>query len=218
MSRWRRLVLAVLAAGCSGPPPVAPAAADAVPAQLARCRAVFPRPDFRAVHAITATMPGDRPGAFLGVTATREDGQAFRSELLSPEGMMLVNLEWSATGVVVHRALPPLDAAGFAEGMAADIRLLLLPPAGEPIAVGAYGDGRAACRWRRDDGGLLDVVVGAAGDWELHAWDTSGEPVREVRATGVRADGFAGRLELSAPGERGYSLVLELLEVEPAGP
>jgi len=217
MSMLRFLLPAFLVAACGGPPRLVPATPEAAMGMVDGCRAAFPRPDFRVVHSLTATLPGDLPGAFLGVTATGDGGRTFRSELLSLEGMVLVDVESAGDGISVHRVLPPLDGEGFAQGMAADIRLLLFPPGEVPAAVGTDDEGRAVCRWVREGGGSTDVAVSGAEGWTLRSWDADGKLLREVRATGPFREGFARRMELTAPGARGYSLVLELVEVEASG-
>jgi hypothetical protein len=213
----RLLLLVPCLAACGGPPRLAPASPEAVADVVAGCLAAFPPPDFRVVHALTATLPGELPGAFLGVTASGDGGRTFRSQLLSLEGMVLVDVERASTGIVVRRALPPLDGEGFAQGMAADIRLLLFPPAGEPRVAGAYDDGSTVCRWASDGGGTVDLAVSGADGWTLRSWDGTGGMLREVRATGPFREGFAQRMELTAPGARGYSLVLELVDIEASG-
>ncbi|MBI5501360.1 MAG: hypothetical protein HY907_14030 [Deltaproteobacteria bacterium] len=203
---------------CGGPPRLAPAAPEVRDEALARCLGVFPAPDFRAVHSIAAALPGGATGVFLGVSATSDGGRSFRGNLLSLEGMVLVDIEWSPEGLVVHRALPPLDGEGFAAGMAADMRLLLLRPSGTPREVGEDGDGRVVCRWVRGDGAIQDVGVAVAGgEWTTTLWDARGVESRRVRGSGSARDGFASRMELTASGENAYSLVLELVEVEASG-
>ncbi|MBI5487852.1 MAG: hypothetical protein HY905_11010 [Deltaproteobacteria bacterium] len=209
-------VLALL--GCGGPPRLVPAAPQARDETLGRCLGVFPAPDFRAVHSISATLPGGVTGVFLGVSATSDGGRSFRGNLLSLEGMVLVDVEWSPAGLVVHRALPPLDREGFAAGMAADMRLLLLAPAGPPREIGEDGDGRAVCRWVREDGATQDIAIAADGEgWATTVWDAGGRKSRQVRGSGPMRDGFASRMELTASGESAYSLVLELVDVEAVG-
>ena len=211
------LLLAAMLVGCGGPPAVTPAAPETREDLLGRCLAVFPVPDFRAVHSIAAELPGGATGVFLGVAATSDGGRTFRGNLLSLEGMVMVDVQSSPDGLIVHRALPPLDAEGFAAGMAADMRLLLLAPEGAPREVGTDGEGRTVCRWVGQDGAVQDVAVGDSGEWASTTWDAAGSALREVRASGRTRDGFASRMELTATGEQGYSLVLELVEVEEVG-
>jgi hypothetical protein len=211
------LVLAAMLLSCGGPPVVTPAAPEAREDLLERCLGVFPSPDFRVVHSIAADLPGGATGVFLGVAATSGGGRTFRGNLLSLEGMVLVDVEWSPDGLIVHRALPPLDVEGFAAGMAADMRLLLLAPEGAPRDVGTDGEGRTECRWVGQDGTMQDVTFGENGEWASTTWDAAGRALRQVRASGRTSDGFASRMELTARGEQAYSLVLELVEVQAVG-
>ncbi len=217
MSVVRLLLPGLCLVGCAGPPGLVPAAPTALPALVDDCAAAYPRPDYRVVHALTVELAGRLAGAFLGVTGTTAGGGSLRSSLLSLEGLVLVDVESSTDGVVVHRALPPFDEPGFAEGMASDIRLLLRPPGGAPQAVGTYDDGSTGCRWSEAGGGLLDVAADDVGDRWLRRWGPDGGLLREVRFVGPFRDGFAAWAVLRAPAPPGYVLRLELLEVERDG-
>jgi len=216
MRSVRVLWLALWPAACGGLPPILPVPAEPAAEAMQRCTAVYPTPDFRVVHSIAATLPGDQGGTFIGVTATADGGRSLRSMLLSLEGLALVDATWSeAAGVAVARALPPLDQEGFAQGMVDDIRLLLFPPPGVPVATGRYEEGGTVCRWRGVDDGAVDVVVEQTGGWRVRVWDAAGDLLRDVAAGSEFRDGFSTKLRLTAPGAAGYVLELELLEVEP---
>ena len=217
MNVVRLLLPGLCLVGCGGPPGLVPAAPTALPVLVQGCAAAYPRPDYRVVHALTVELAGRLAGAFLGVTGATADGGSLRSSLLSLEGLVLVDVESSPAGLVVHRALPPFDEPGFAEGMASDIRLLLRPPAGEPDAAGTYDDGSTGCRWAAADGGTIDLTEDGAGDRWLRRWGPEGALLREVRFVGPFRDGFAAWALLRAPGPPGYELRLELLEVERDG-
>ena len=133
---------------------------------------------------------------------------------MSLEGIVLVDASWTADGLVVHRALPPLDAAGFAEGMVADVRLILFPPPGRSLAVGTTDDGNIACRWVDERGDFVDVSLAPSGERRVVAWSADGTMQREARLSAATRGPFAEHVELVAPGARGYSLDLDLLETE----
>jgi hypothetical protein len=183
------------------------------PAAVRACRDPFVARPWAVVHSIDAGLPFGGRATFIGATAAREDG--LRSVLMSLEGMVLFDGSWSeAGGVVVHRALPPLDRPGFAPGLLSDVRLMLVAPSGPPRRVGTLPSGRRACRWRGPSGRTVDVVAQADGGWQIRAYDPSGNRVRTVRATGPARHGFASRMTLQATDGADYSLDLELLEVE----
>ncbi len=208
------LLLALLASACGGPPAIRPATPAAQDGLLAQCEATWAPGEWRVVHAIRSTLPDGSPGAFIGVTAAEDAGRGFRSILLSLEGLVLVDASWTPGGIVVHRALPPLDAAGFAEGMVADVRLILFPPPGRPAAVGTTDAGDVSCRWDDGRGGSVDVTLAASGERRVVAWSADGAMTREARLSAELRGPFAEHVELSTPGARGYSLELDLLETQ----
>jgi hypothetical protein len=213
------LLLASWLVACGGLPAIVPVADSERPAVVDACLTRFPAGPWTVVHGIRATMPGGHHGLFIGATAATDDQGSCRSVLMSVEGFVLFDARFSVSdgNLQVHRVLPPLDAGSFAQGLMADVRLLLFPPAGEPERVGTADGGHPVCRWRLDDGGVEDVVLIPDGSWLIRSFAPDGALVREARATGPVGRGFAGRLELRALGARGYSLVLELVEVESAG-
>lgn len=182
------------------------------------CRVAFPAPPWQATHTITARLPLGKNGAFLGVVTAPPPAEqpSFRSVLLSVEGLVLLDQTWTAGRVTTHRALPPLDRPGFAEGMAEDIRLLFIQPDGAPEAVGSYpGTGERVCRWRLPDGRREDVAVDPDGGWRILVYDDDGDLVRHARFGGPLPSGFTARAVLEAPGRAGYSFVLVLVGVTP---
>jgi hypothetical protein len=214
MRRTAPFLLAVLAAACGGPPTIRPATPAEHDSLLAQCRTTWAPGDWRVVHAIHSTLPDGSPGAFVGVTAAENGGRTSRSVLLSLEGLVLLDASWTASGVVVARALPPLDAAGFADGMVADVRLILFPPPGRPAAVGTTDGGDVACRWVDDDGDFVDVTLAPSGERRVVSWSADGTMQREARLGAAMRGPFAEHVELVAHGTGGYSLELELLETE----
>ena len=169
-------------------------------------------------------MPLGHYGSFLGITALEADGRSFRSLLLSVEGLVLIELSSSTTRnprnhrtqLTVHRAVPPLDREGFADGLADDVRLVLLRPQGSAAEVGTLPDGALACRWAEPRGGFVETAQQATGAWRIRRYGEDGEVLREARAFAPIRQGFRSRVELSADGIGGYGLSLDLLEVEPA--
>jgi hypothetical protein len=214
MMRTAPFLLAMLTAACGGPPAIRPATPAEHDGLLAQCQATWAPGEWRVVHTIRSTLPDGSPGAFVGVTAAEDGGRASRSVLMSLEGIVLLDASWTTDGLVVHRALPPLDAAGFAEGMVADVRLILFPPPGRPLAVGTTDDGDVACRWVDERGDFVDVALAPSGERRVVSWSVDGTMQREARLSAATRGLFAERVELVAHGAGGYSLELELLEVE----
>jgi hypothetical protein len=160
-------------------------------------------------------MPLGNEGSFIGVVAAGPGPDAFRSLLLTQEGFVLFDARYDAGRVEVLRALPPLDPQGFGRGMTGDVRLLLFPPAGDLIEVGTTSRGERACRWRNGKE-TVEVALAGAAKARLSRWD-DGSLVREAVLSEIDQRGFARHARLETKGMVGYSLSLELLDVEPAG-
>jgi len=215
------LAIACLTVGCAGLPELVPNAEPADSAGLmARCRGIQPHRAFRAVHAIDAALPMDQVSSLIGASLVDPEQRRYRAVLMSVEGLTLFDATASPAGLVVHRAVPPLDDPDFGPGLMADVALALLPPAGERPLVGALPDGRSACRYPQADGGVVDLLPAAHdAPTRIDRYDQDHHPIRRVvlgPATGPL--GLAGRIVLSAPGLAGYRLELTLLEAEAVTP
>ena len=65
----------------------------------------------------------------MGLTVLSSRLRSNRSVIMSLEGFVVFDGEVNQ-GLTVHRALPPFDSPGFAEGLMADIRLIFFQPEG----------------------------------------------------------------------------------------
>jgi len=201
-----------LTAGCSTLPALVPAAAPAEQAALLQqCLAFYPQGEWAVVHTLDADLPFGRSGSFLGATASDPASGGVRSALMAQEGLVLLDQSYGPAGLIRHRALPPLDGAAMSLGMAQDIELLFVRPRGEGVAA-ASAPGRPWCRWRRADGGVVELRQVEPETWEQRRYSRSGSLEREAVHRGPRSGGFSQRVELSAPGLGGYTLRLERVE------
>jgi hypothetical protein len=212
MIRTRLFAVCLVSACRAGPGPLSPLLPSAGAEAAEQCRAVFPRGEWRATHVVEARMPLGNEGSFIGVVAAGPGPDAFRSLLMTQEGFVLFDARYAAGRVEVLRALPPLDPEGFGRGMTGDVRLLLFPPAGDLIEVGKTSRGEHACRWRKGKE-TVEVALTGADEARLSRWD-DGSLVREGVLSGIDRRGFARRARLETKSMVGYSLSLELLEVE----
>jgi hypothetical protein len=159
-------------------------------------------------------MPLGHEGSFIGAVAAGPGPEDFRSVLLTQEGFVLFDAWYRASRVEVLRAVPPLDAPGFGRGMTGDVRLLLFLPAGELVEVGTSARGERVCRWQ-DAAELVEVSLPGPRTARVLRY-RHGRLEREVLLEEIDRRGFAHHARLNAKGIAGYSLSLELLNVEPA--
>ncbi len=202
--------LLVLSYGCAaGPRPVQLIGTS----DFNPCLDLFSPGPWEVVHRIEAVFKAGRRASLIGVTKAHDSSGHLQSVLMTPEGMVLLNVSRRAGRIEVKRALPPFDSPDFAAGMLADVELMLAIPAGRPLESGLSTDGRPACRWSMADGGIEEVSLGEDGAWVRRRYDSKGRLAREVAADPPMRDGFASRTILQASGTAGYRLTVDLLEV-----
>ena len=201
---------------CARLPAIAPAAD---PSAAIACAHLFPAGNWQLLHLIEAELPGGRRGVMTGLTILSSSLRSHRSVIMSVEGFVVFDAE-ADQKLTVHRALPPFDAPGFAEGLMEDIRLIFFAPAGPPEECGNMDDGSAVCRFHGSSGGRVDIVSRAAGACEVRRYDRQQRLIRVVKipAAAPAGDRMPQTLELTARGRQGYKLVMTLLEAVPLGP
>ncbi|MFZ0614354.1 MAG: hypothetical protein WAM73_19075 [Desulfobacterales bacterium] len=202
---------------CARLPAIVPSAEPA--AATAACAHVFPAGKWQLLHLIEADLPGGRRGVMTGLTILSSRLRSHRSVIMSVEGLVVFDAEVDRK-LTIHRALPPFDAPGFAEGLMEDIRLIFFAPAGPPAECGTLGDGSAVCRYHDSGGGRVDIVSRAAGACEVRRYDRKQRLVRIVKIpVGLPDEGWMPKtLELTARGQQRYKLVMTLLEAVPLEP
>ncbi len=209
-----RIVLLCLfcALGCSPLLAVRPAATAPEREAITRdCLAAFPKGLFRVSHSIDASMPFGHSGVFVGVSAAEPKG--FRSILMSIEGFVLFDATLVEGKLDVHRAMPPLDRPGFAQGLMGDVRRTFFPPQGEPAVAGHSPAGIPVCRWNASESRTVDVYVTSASSRVLRDYDGV-SLTREIRLAGHGAQGFFPEVDLQVFGIGGYTLRMRLLDQE----
>jgi hypothetical protein len=183
------------------------------------CRRIFPAGKWQLLHSIEADLPGSRHSVMMGLTILSSRLRSNRSVIMSLEGFVVLDAEVNQ-GLKVHRALPPFDSPGFAEGLMADIRLIFFKPEGPAAECGQLTDGATVCRYLNPNGGIVDIVLCSTGTCESRRYDRKQHLIRIVRVpfdTRTK-DGMPQTLELTAQGGQTYKLVMTLLEAVPLDP
>jgi hypothetical protein len=208
----------LLVLSCARLPKILPVtgADPSEPAEV--CGRIFPAGEWQLLHSIEADLPGGRRSVMMGLTVLSSRLRSNRSVIMSLEGFVVFDGEVSQ-GLKVHRALPPFDSPGFAEGLMADIRLVFFQPEGS-AECGKLTDGSTVCRYKKPDGGFVDIVLRSTGTCESLRYDREQRLIRTVRvpADARTGDGMPQAIELTARGEQSYKLVMTLLEAVPLDP
>jgi hypothetical protein len=217
--RLLSLAAVLLFLSCARLPTIVPVA-DADPCGPAEeCNRIFPAGRWQLLHSIEADLPGGRRTVMMGLTVLSSRLRSNRSVIMSLEGFVVFDGEVNQ-GLRVHRALPPFDSPGFAEGLMEDIRLIFFKPEHQAAECGKLTDGSIVCRYKYPDGGIVDIVLRSNRTCELRRYDLKQRLIRIVRvpADARTGDGMPQTIELTAQGEQTYKLVMTLLEAVPLDP
>ncbi len=193
------LCLAAGPYGCANLPALAPAG------DASFCPAIFLQGRWQVVHAIEATYPNASRGLLVGVTQLSSSEQTLDCTLMTVEGLVLFEA-LDAGNLEIRRALPPFDRPGFAAGLLADVRLVLLAPAGEATS-GRTSDGRTVCRYA---GRQITDISADPGGWRLERFDAAGR-LRRTAILRTSTGSLPQHITLQAHGPAGYRLNLKLI-------
>ncbi|MEJ2472697.1 MAG: hypothetical protein P8Y74_02250 [Desulfobacterales bacterium] len=213
------LVALLLALSCARLPKIVPVTGADPSGPAEGCNRIFPAGKWQLLHSIEADLPGGRNSVMMGLTVLSSRLRSNRSVIMSLEGFVVFDGEFNQ-GLKVHRALPPFDSPGFAEGLMEDIRLIFFKPEGPAAECGILTDGSTVCRYKNPDGGVVDIVFRSTGTCEALRYDRKQRLTRIVRipVDARSAAGLPQTIELTAQGKQAYKLVMTLLEAVPLDP
>jgi hypothetical protein len=213
------LVALLLALSCARLPKIVPVTGADPSGPAEGCNRIFPAGKWQLLHSIEADLPGGRNSVMMGLTVLSSRLRSNRSVIMSLEGFVVFDGEFNQ-GLKVHRALPPFDSPGFAEGLMEDIRLIFFKPEGPAAECGILTDGSTVCRYKNPDGGVVDIVFRSTGTFEALRYDRKQRLTRIVRipVDARSAAGLPQTIELTAQGKQAYKLVMTLLEAVPLDP
>jgi len=204
------LLLLLILASCAGVPRLEPLPAGGKDASPARCAAPFLAKGWRLVHSVSGSFPGGGT-TMIGVTEARPGTRRLHCVLMSVEGLVLCDALYDGKLTVI-RGIGPFSSPDMVMGMVRDISLMLFAPVGE-AETGTVAGART-CRYRSGED-VTDISPGMGGTIDLALY-AAGTRSRTVRFSRLRGDGLPARMELAAHGVPGYSLLLDLIEAEPA--
>ena len=204
------LLSSVILASCAGVPRLEELPAGGDGSSAARCAAPFLARGWRLVHSVSGTFPGGDT-TMIGVTEARPGTRRLHCVLMSVEGLVLCDAVYDGK-LTVTRGIGPFSSPDMVMGMVRDISLMLFAPSGNAEA-GTIAGART-CRYRSGEI-VTDVSPGPGGTIDLALY-AGGTRSRTVRFSRLRGDGLPSRMELAASGVLGYSLLLDLIEAEPA--
>ena len=211
------LIACCLIISCSSLPQLYPVGDSAAPELLQKCCSPFPNGKWQFLHSIEATMPGGKKGFIMGLTIVSAKDNSVRCVIMTIEGLVLFDAEYDSR-LVINRGIAPFESKDFARGLMKDIRLMFFKPPGSVIESGSLKIGSSVCRYRNPDDRTVDIIINADNTWEIRLYGSDLHPDRTVKAYPAKKtcptgqEGIPGRIELTAYGPLGYTLVMNLVE------
>ena len=208
---------------CSALPQVHPVDFAAGTRLSRKCDNLFPIGKWQFVHSIETTMPDGHKGLVMGVSVISSRDNIARCVIMTIEGIVLFDARYDQR-LVVQRAVPPFDSQGFAEGLIRDIQLIFFAPEGPLSETGNVKDGASICRYQNPDGRIVDLVIHGDRTWQIRQYNRQFRLKRTVSAffsqenPGENQYTIPHRLELTAYGDAGYKLIMDLVEAVPLSP
>jgi len=177
------------------------------------CPSPFLTGKIRLIHAIEVRAAGQVQTVMIGVTMMDPVTRTISCALMSAEGVALFEAVSGPDGLKVSRALPPFDAADFAQKMMDDIDLIFLAPRGALTEKGIFATGETVCRRHKEPGGWIDVWQGHDGVIHICRYSEGGRLQRSVTLAGKLANPYS-IIDLQASERVDYSLMMTLIESE----
>lgn len=202
------LIGSLLLISCAALPVIRPSAD-----QTMTCPSPFLPGKTRLIHTIEARLSGETKAAMIGVTLADPILRTISCALMSAEGMVLFEASSGPEGLQISRALPPFDAADFAQNMMDDIELIFLAPSGALQQKGVLTEGYPVCRRHKEPGGWIDVLSDHDGRIQIRRYSEGGRLQRRVTLAGGTANPYSS-IELHASERVDYTLVMMLIESE----
>lgn len=177
------------------------------------CPSPFLTGKIRLIHAIEVRAAGQVQTVMIGVTMMDPVTRTISCALMSAEGVALFEAVSGPDGLKVSRALPPFDAANFAQKMMDDIDLIFLAPRGTLTEKGIFATGETVCRRHKELGGWIDVWQGHDGTIHICRYSEGGRLQRSVTLAGGLANPYS-TINFQASERVDYSLMMTLIESE----
>jgi hypothetical protein len=211
-------LLFILAVSCSTYPIISPVNSTKISKIQDKCNEVFPLGNWRFVHFIEATLPGEKKAFMMGVTRIYPEKKKIHCIMMTIEGLVVFDALYDGK-IIINRGIPPFDSDNFAKGMISDLRLMFFKPEGRRIEAGVSDTGEWICRYHADEKTTVDILIHFDKGWTIRRY-LHQRLRRTIQAYfGKDSDlttknKIPERLELIARGGQKYSLDLKLVEAE----
>ena len=212
------LIILILTISCSRLPGLDSEDPSKMPDIHKKCSIPFLNGKWQLIHSIEAAMPDGKKGFVVGITVISPQTGTIHCVIMTIEGLVVFDAQYRQK-VVINRGIPPFDSTDFARYLMNDIKLIFFKPDGQLIESGRQNNGSYVCRYRNNNGTIVDVITNKDNMWIIRQYNNKFCLTHTVRAylpkkLLVSQKMIPRRLELISHGPVGYSLVLELINAE----
>ncbi len=214
------LIVVGLVLSCASLPPLHPAGRPMTVETNQTCQGLYPHGEWQLYHTIEAKLPGRQSGFLMGLTVLSSRERSAQCVIMTLEGFVVFDARYDGQ-VTIKRAVAPFDNHAFAQGVMADIQLIFFKPLADEISMGVLSDNVPVCRHLLPDGNVIDLVNPENNHWETRLYRSNHRVMRIVQSMikdkppGENLTGIADKIELTALGTPGYTLILDLVEAIP---
>ena len=216
------LIVAGLFLSCASLPPLHQAHRPMSVESNQTCQGLYPLGEWQLYHTIEAKLPGRQTGFLTGLTVLSSRERSAQCVIMTLEGFVVFDARYDGQ-VTIERAVAPFDNHAFAQGVMADIQLIFFKPLADEISMGVLSDNVPVCRYLLPNGNVIDLVTPENNHWETRLYRSNHRVMRIVQSMikdklpGENLTGIADKIELTALGIPGYTLMLDLVEAIPIG-
>lgn len=176
----------------------------------------FPREKFQLTHSIKADLPNGDILLVIGLTVVDPVLRSIHAVMMTVEGLVLFDAGYKNNTVTIIRGMPgisPEDSTNFVNGLMDDLKLIYFIP---ECAVSEPGkiNGKFVERYKCGDGITVDLINEGNGAIIINKYDSGNSLLRTINIFSLNKENLPEKLELISPGIFGYSLYMELVNVE----
>jgi hypothetical protein len=176
----------------------------------------FPGNKYQLTHSIKADLPNGDTLLLIGLTVVNPDERSIHAVMMTVEGLVLFDVSYQNNSIIINRGMPGMsadDSANFIHGLLNDLKLIYFMPECAIFESGIIS-GKYINRYKCDNGITIDIIKEENGAVIINKYDSGNSLLRIVNIFSLNKDNVSEKLELIAPGIFGYSLYMELINVE----
>jgi hypothetical protein len=168
---------------------------------------------YQLTHSIKAELPNGDKALLIGLTLIDPAQKSINAVIMTVEGFILFDVSYKDNTAFINRSMPDLDSSGFAAGLIDDLKLIFFAPDCAETGFGRL-ENKNVTRYKCKEGTVIDVLTDKNMTAEVRKYNSTNSLIRTVNFLSIDQQGLPEKIELIAHGLFGYSLYMELINVE----